>query len=67
VTATKYIVYMLQQHSDYDPQQQKWFCGYWMSQEEWFDVHNYAPPTLLHDKEQELAAEENEDDDDDEE
>ena len=55
---------MPQQHGDYDPQQQKWFCGYWMSQEEWFDVHNYAPPTLLHDEEQEPAAEENEDDDD---
>jgi hypothetical protein len=56
---------MPQQHGHYDPQKQKWFCGYWMSQEEWFDVHNYAPPTLLQD--QELAAEENEEDDDDEE
>jgi hypothetical protein len=53
-----------QQHGHYDPQQQKWFCGYWMSQEEWFDVHNYAPPTLLQDEEQELAAEEDEDDGD---
>jgi hypothetical protein len=57
---------MLLQHGHYDPQQQKWFCSYWMSQEEWFDVHNYAPPTLLQDEEQELAAEEvNEEDDDD--
>jgi hypothetical protein len=56
-----------QQHGHYDPQQQKWFCGYWMSQEEWFDVHNYAPPTLLQDEEQELAAEEDEDDGDGEE
>jgi hypothetical protein len=62
VAATKYS--MPQQHGHYDPQKQKWFCGYWMSQEEWFDVHNYAPPTLLQD--QELAAEENEDDDDEE-
>ncbi|HYY40048.1 MAG TPA: hypothetical protein VE692_02245 [Nitrososphaera sp.] len=58
---------MPQQHGDYDPQQQKWFCGYWMSQEEWFDVHNYPPPTLLHDEEQEPAAEEENEDDDDEE
>jgi hypothetical protein len=57
---------MPRQHGHYDPRQQKWFCGYWMSQEEWFDVHNYAPPTLLL-QEQELAAEEDEDDDGDEE
>jgi hypothetical protein len=64
VTATK--ITMPQQHGDYDAQQQKWFCGYWMSQEEWLDVHNYAPPTLLQDEEQEPAAKEDDDDDDEE-
>jgi hypothetical protein len=54
VTATK--ITMPQQHGDYDTQQQKWFCGYWMPQEEWLDIHNYAPPTLLQDEEQEPAA-----------
>jgi hypothetical protein len=34
------------QHGDYDPHQQKWYCGYWMAQGEWLDVHDYAPPTL---------------------
>jgi len=34
------------QHGDFDPKQQKWFCSYWMSQEEWLDIHDYAPPTL---------------------
>ena len=34
------------QHGDYDQQQQKWHCGYWMTQEEWLDIHDYAPPTL---------------------
>ena len=58
---------MSKQHGDYDSKQQKWLCGYWMSQEEWLDIHNYAPPTLRQDEEQELAAEENEEDDDGEE
>lgn len=35
------------QHGDFDPQQQKWFCSYWMDNEEWLDIHDYAPPTLL--------------------
>jgi len=34
------------EHGDYDPQQQKWYCGYWMVQDEWLDIHDYAPPTL---------------------
>ncbi len=46
---------MPQQHGDSDLQQQKWFCGYWMSQEEWLDIHNYAPPTLLQYEQQEPA------------
>ena len=34
---------MPHEHGEYDPSQQKWFCGYWMSQGEWLDVHDYAP------------------------
>jgi hypothetical protein len=45
------------QHGDYD-QQQKWYCGYWMGQEEWVDIHDYAPPTLQ--KEEGRAEEEDE-------
>jgi hypothetical protein len=44
------------QHGDFDPKQQKWYCGYWMSEAEWLDVHDYAPPTLPQE-----AAEEDED------
>lgn len=44
------------QHGDYDLQQQKWFCGYWMTQDEWLEVHDYAPPTLA----QEVADDEDE-------
>lgn len=31
------------EHGQHDAQAQKWFCGYWMSAEEWEDVHDYAP------------------------
>ena len=34
------------EHGDYDLQAQKWYCGYWMTEEQWFDIHDYAPPTL---------------------
>ena len=34
---------MPSEHGEYDSSQQKWFCGYWMSQDEWLDVHDYAP------------------------
>jgi hypothetical protein len=32
------------EHGEHDPASNKWFCGYWMSSEEWDDVHDYAPP-----------------------
>jgi hypothetical protein len=31
------------EHGQHDLQSQKWFCGYWMTLEEWEDVHDYAP------------------------
>ena len=34
------------EHGDYDLQARKWYCGYWMTEEQWFDIHDYAPPTL---------------------
>ncbi|HVX03215.1 MAG TPA: hypothetical protein VHA09_08685 [Nitrososphaera sp.] len=37
---------MTPEHGELDAQtqQKKWFCGYWMTQEEWEDIHDYAPP-----------------------
>jgi hypothetical protein len=32
------------EHGQHDPQELKWFCGYWMTFEEWEGVHDYAPP-----------------------
>jgi len=40
------------QHGDYDQQQQRWYCGYRMTQQEWLDIHDYAPPTLQQQEDQ---------------
>jgi len=48
----------MSQHGDYDQQQQKWYCGYWMNQEEWLDIHDYVPPSLSQEKEREEGNEE---------
>jgi hypothetical protein len=32
------------EHGDYDSQ--KWYCVYWMTEQEWLDVHDYSPPVL---------------------
>jgi hypothetical protein len=34
------------EHGDYDFQKLKWYCGYWMNEEEWLEIHDYVPPTL---------------------
>jgi hypothetical protein len=34
------------QHGDFDSVSQKWYCRYWMDLNEWYDVHDYAPPSL---------------------
>ena len=44
---------MSHEHGEYDSLQQKWFCGYWMSQEEWLDIHDYAPTVQKESDEQE--------------
>jgi len=56
---------MPKQHGEYDSKQQKWFCGYWMSQEEWLDVHDYSPPTMLQNQRKEPFPKEDDNDKDD--
>jgi len=53
---------MSKQHGDYDPKQQGWFCSYWMSEEEWLDIHDYSAPNMMqnHEKEPTVAANEEE-------
>ena len=31
------------EHGEHDDEAQKWFCGYWMTKQEWEDVHDYVP------------------------
>jgi hypothetical protein len=31
------------QHGDYEKDSNRWFCSYWMTMEEWKNIHNYAP------------------------
>ena len=30
-------------HGEFDAKQTKWFCGYWLSEKEWDDIHDYSP------------------------
>ena len=34
---------MAVEHGAYDSSQQMWYCGYWMTEDEWLDIHDYAP------------------------
>jgi hypothetical protein len=49
------------EHGDYDSQ--RWYCGYWMTEEEWLDIHDYSPPAL----QQQVEKDENEAQEDEEE
>jgi hypothetical protein len=31
------------QHGDTEKETKRIFCGYWMTIEEWEDIHNYSP------------------------
>ena len=34
-------------HGDYNEDKHKWYCSYWLTLEEWEDIHDYAPSRLL--------------------
>jgi len=53
---------MPKQHGEYDSKHQKWFCGHWMSQEEWLDVHDYSPPAMLQNQGKEPFSKEDDND-----
>jgi hypothetical protein len=40
----------LPEHGEYDQKLKKWFCSYWMTEEEWMDLHYYFPANKLGDK-----------------
>lgn len=31
------------EHGDHDKENDKFYCGYWMSSLEWDEIHKYAP------------------------
>ena len=46
------MVWIIQmpEHDEFDPKTKRWFCSYWMSKQEWIDVHHY-PATKAIEKE----------------
>jgi len=35
-------------HGDCDESMRQWYCSYWMTKEEWLDIHDYSPTDILH-------------------
>jgi hypothetical protein len=33
----------MHEHGEYNEDLDKWYCSYWLSAEEWEDIHDYAP------------------------
>ena len=52
----KFVVF-LPEHGDYDDKSKKWFCSYWMSEDEWMDLHYYFPSTKAQSKKEEKSGE----------
>jgi hypothetical protein len=34
------------EHGFYDPHLKKWYCNYFMNEEEWLSIHDYLPNQL---------------------
>jgi hypothetical protein len=34
------------EHGDYNSGSQKWYCNYWMTLQEWKDLHDYIPQNI---------------------
>ena len=35
------------EHGEYNMELKKWFCSYWMTKDEWMNIHGYTPPSEL--------------------
>jgi tritrans,polycis-undecaprenyl-diphosphate synthase [geranylgeranyl-diphosphate specific] len=45
--------YLMPEHGNYNSDSQKWFCNYWMTLQEWKDLHDYMPQNItLHQREE---------------
>ena len=38
------------EHGYYKAELKKWFCSYWMTEDEWMDLHYYSPSYALGEK-----------------
>jgi hypothetical protein len=34
-------------HGDYNEDTHKWYCSYWLTSEEWEDIHGYTPSPFM--------------------
>lgn len=34
-------------HGDCDASTMRWYCNYWMTKEEWLDIHDYFPTDVV--------------------
>jgi len=37
------LMNLMPSHGDYDESTKCWYCEYWMTKEEWLDIHDYSP------------------------
>lgn len=35
------------EHGEYNQELKKWFCSYWLTKDEWINLHYYSPPGML--------------------
>jgi hypothetical protein len=45
------------EHGDYNSELKKWFCTYWMTEDEWMDTHYYSPSNMLEEKDRDTNEE----------
>ena len=39
----RFVDNILPEHGEHDQKLNKWCCSYWMTEDEWMDVHGYFP------------------------
>jgi hypothetical protein len=43
------------QHGDYDQDSKRWYCEYWMSLQEWKEVHHYSHSNTVAEKKEDTT------------
>ncbi|HZA08388.1 MAG TPA: hypothetical protein VE619_11850 [Nitrososphaeraceae archaeon] len=50
-------LYDVPEHGNYNSELKKWFCVYWMTEDEWMDAHYYSPSSMLEEKDRDTNEE----------